>query len=300
MAAPSKTTRRLNALHTRYPHSGGNRAPNRARFGRNYDGAGTVKEALRSSGGGLALGLDRRLASAPRAATTERVVIDRHTGLAIYGIDPVAYFTDRKPRAGREDFELRHAGAIWRFENEGNRAAFAADPDVYMPRFGGYDPVGVSRGVATPGQAGIVGRQRSAPLSLLYGRSARGLPRRSRRVIAAAAARWSAVKSELAGLAFSRRIAPRRRGSPQAMKPATRNASRAAVAECAPSGAVTMRLRPRPPPHGPPPHPIRRSARAADRCRPRPRRAGRISAPSRQASGLIGATRSRNAALAAS
>ena len=33
-------------------------------------------------------------------------------------------------------------GAIWRFRNEGNRAAFAADPEVYMPRFGGYDPVG--------------------------------------------------------------------------------------------------------------------------------------------------------------
>ena len=26
-----------------------------------------------------------------------------------------------------------------------------ADPDVYMPRFGGYDPVGVARGVAVPG-----------------------------------------------------------------------------------------------------------------------------------------------------
>src|SRR5215813_12517678 len=91
------------------------------------------------------------LAPVLHAATTERVVVDRHTGLAIYGIDPVAYFTERKPTAGREDFELRHAGAVWRFENEGNRAAFAADPDVYMPRFGGYDPVGVSRGVATPG-----------------------------------------------------------------------------------------------------------------------------------------------------
>src|SRR6188474_1141151 len=44
-----------------------------------------------------------------------------------------------------------HAGAVWRFNNEGNRAAFAADPDVYMPRYGGYDPVGISRGHATPG-----------------------------------------------------------------------------------------------------------------------------------------------------
>ena len=33
----------------------------------------------------------------------------------------------------------------------GNRAAFAANPDIYMPRFGGYDPLGVARGVAVAG-----------------------------------------------------------------------------------------------------------------------------------------------------
>ena len=43
------------------------------------------------------------------------------------------------------------AGVVWRFRNEGNRAAFAADPEVYTPRFGGYDPLGVARGVAAPG-----------------------------------------------------------------------------------------------------------------------------------------------------
>src|SRR5882672_1596710 len=88
---------------------------------------------------------------APRASTTERVVVDRHTGLALYGVDPVAYFTDGTPVAGREEFEYRFVGAIWRFDNEGNRAAFAADPDVYMPQYGGYDPVGIGRGLATPG-----------------------------------------------------------------------------------------------------------------------------------------------------
>src|SRR5207244_12096850 len=89
--------------------------------------------------------------AALRAATTERVVVDRHTGLALYGVDPVAYFTERKPVPGRPEFEYSYAGAVWRFDNEGNRAAFAADPDVYMPRYGGYDPVGISRGLATPG-----------------------------------------------------------------------------------------------------------------------------------------------------
>jgi hypothetical protein len=91
------------------------------------------------------------LAGPIAAATTEHVVVDRNTGLAILGFDPVAYFTDGAALAGKGDFELSFVGAVWRFRNPGNRAAFAADPDVYMPRYGGYDPVGVARGVAVPG-----------------------------------------------------------------------------------------------------------------------------------------------------
>jgi len=88
-----------------------------------------------------------------RAALTERVVVDRHTGLAISGYDPVAFYTTGKPVAGSAEFELSYAGVVWRFSNPGNREAFAARPDVYMPQFGGYDPTGVARGVAVPGTA---------------------------------------------------------------------------------------------------------------------------------------------------
>jgi hypothetical protein len=132
------------------------------------------------------------------AATTERVVVDRHTGLAIYGVDPVAYFTDRKPVVGKPEFEHRHAGAIWRFDNEGNRAAFAADPDVYMPRYGGYDPVGIARGLPTPGfpELWVVHGER---LYLFYTAAARGtFLENPAAVIASASARWAEVKSELA------------------------------------------------------------------------------------------------------
>ena len=73
------------------------------------------------------------LAAAPAAvaATTERLVVDWHTGLAIGGYDPVAFFTDGRPVAGSADFELRYGGAIWRFRNVGNRDAFAARPDLW-------------------------------------------------------------------------------------------------------------------------------------------------------------------------
>ena len=133
-----------------------------------------------------------------RATTTERVVVDRHTGLALYGVDPVAYFTDRKPVPGRAEFEYRYAGAIWRFQNEGNRAAFAADPTIYMPRYGGYDPVGISRGHATPGFPAlwVLHEQR---LYLFYTADARAaFLADPAAVIAAASARWTAVRSELA------------------------------------------------------------------------------------------------------
>jgi hypothetical protein len=89
--------------------------------------------------------------TATGAATTERIVVDSLTGLAINGYDPVAYFAEAAAQPGRGSLELTYGGAVWRFDNEGNRAAFVRDPQVYMPRFGGHDPVALARGVALPG-----------------------------------------------------------------------------------------------------------------------------------------------------
>jgi hypothetical protein len=95
------------------------------------------------------------LGLAADAATTERLVADRHTGLAIGGFDPVSYFTDARPLAGEPGFEVFEAGAIWRFRNEGNRAFFTTHPEIYGPQFGGYDPTDVARGVAFAGDPRI-------------------------------------------------------------------------------------------------------------------------------------------------
>jgi len=84
-------------------------------------------------------------------ATTERVVVNRFTGLAISGFDPVAYFTNTSPMKGDERFEAVQDGAVWRFRNEGNRAAFVGNPEVYAPKFGGYDPVDIARGRVVEG-----------------------------------------------------------------------------------------------------------------------------------------------------
>jgi YHS domain-containing protein len=84
-------------------------------------------------------------------ATTERVVVNRFTGLAISGFDPVGYFTDKAAVRGDARFEAVQDGAVWRFRNAGNRAAFVGHPEVYGPQFGGHDPVDVARGKVVQG-----------------------------------------------------------------------------------------------------------------------------------------------------
>jgi YHS domain-containing protein len=87
------------------------------------------------------------------AATTTRIVTDSLSGLALGGFDPVAYFTARAPKLGQGLYEVTYRGVIWRFSNEGNKVAFARNPDVYVPGFGGYDPVALARGVAVAGHS---------------------------------------------------------------------------------------------------------------------------------------------------
>jgi hypothetical protein len=94
-------------------------------------------------------------AAGPEASASERIVVDWHTGLAIDGYDPVAFFTDGKPLQGSPNLELRRGDVVWRFINVGNRAAFAAAPNVYIPQYGGYDPIGVARGLAVAGNPNV-------------------------------------------------------------------------------------------------------------------------------------------------
>jgi len=85
------------------------------------------------------------------AGPAPALVVNPHTGLAISGFDPVAYFTDKVPKVGKPGLELSLAGGVWRFRNGANRAEFAEHPNVYMPQFGGYDPVAIARGASVPG-----------------------------------------------------------------------------------------------------------------------------------------------------
>ena len=67
-------------------------------------------------------------------------------GVAIEGADPVAYFLEGRAVAGSSDFTHDWDGAEWHFASAANRDAFAADPDRYAPRYGGYCAWAVSKG----------------------------------------------------------------------------------------------------------------------------------------------------------
>jgi hypothetical protein len=83
--------------------------------------------------------------------TMNHVVADLRTGVALFGYDPVAYHLDNQARQGLPDFEIILNDRIWRFTSAANKAAFEADPAVFMPLFGGHDGASVSEGVLIKG-----------------------------------------------------------------------------------------------------------------------------------------------------
>ena len=68
------------------------------------------------------------------------------TGLALKGYDPVAYFTDGKPTKGNWKITTLHEDATYRFASEEHKAAFEADPEAYLPEYGGYCAFGAAMG----------------------------------------------------------------------------------------------------------------------------------------------------------
>lgn len=134
---------------------------------------------------------------ASRAATTELIVTNRFSGLAISGFDPVAYFVDGRAVLGLEAFEAWQSGVVWRFHNEGNRAFFLAHPEIYGPQFGGYDPIDVARGVTVIGnpQLWVIAGERLFLFSRETNRDA--FAAHPERYLKRAEARWPALEEEL-------------------------------------------------------------------------------------------------------
>ncbi|WP_284177980.1 YHS domain-containing (seleno)protein [Rhabdaerophilum sp. SD176] len=109
----------------------------------------------------------RLAAETPGASRPAAIDTTLKPGIALGGYDPVAYFREGKPREGRADLVLNHAGVEWRFASETNRQAFTARPEAFMPAYGGYCSWAVAQGYTAKGDP-LAWRIESGRLYLNY------------------------------------------------------------------------------------------------------------------------------------
>jgi len=83
--------------------------------------------------------------STPPATTTptvpaaEKVLVNvDDNGVALSGNDAVAYVLDGKATPGVAEHSSSHGGAAYVFASADHKAAFNAEPDKFVPRYGGY------------------------------------------------------------------------------------------------------------------------------------------------------------------
>jgi hemin uptake protein HemP len=66
--------------------------------------------------------------------------------VAAGGYDVVSYFADNAPRPGNPRIVARHGGAEYRFATLAHRERFLANPQSYLPQFGGHCAYGMGKG----------------------------------------------------------------------------------------------------------------------------------------------------------
>ncbi len=71
------------------------------------------------------------------AAQAQSVDYNTKKGYAANGYDVVAYF-DGTPQEGNKEFSTTHDGTKFKFTSQANLDEFSANPEKYVPRYGGY------------------------------------------------------------------------------------------------------------------------------------------------------------------
>lgn len=72
------------------------------------------------------------------------------TGLALEGYCPVCYLAANKAAKGNPNFSYDHDGVTYWFVSAEVRDTFIADPDKYVPAYGGWCAVGMATGQRFP------------------------------------------------------------------------------------------------------------------------------------------------------
>jgi YHS domain-containing protein len=89
--------------------------------------------------------------SASTSALTKNLVnVSGASKVGLSGFDAVSFFTDSKPANGAPSVSAEHKGATYFFATEEHKTTFLADPDKYLPQYGGFCAFGVSVGLLLP------------------------------------------------------------------------------------------------------------------------------------------------------
>lgn len=72
------------------------------------------------------------------AALATDVQTTKIYGVAIKGYDPVAYFTENRAVQGNSAYSYDWNEASWYFSTPEHRDLFAANPEKYRPKRGGF------------------------------------------------------------------------------------------------------------------------------------------------------------------
>ena len=108
----------------------------------------------------LAMALTAALAEPADAMPTHDKGATQTVEVVARGYDVVAFFNEDKAVKGDETIMLDHDGKRYFFDNADNKAAFLANPERYIPQYGGYCAFALARGTkkkGTPEAFAVVG-----------------------------------------------------------------------------------------------------------------------------------------------
>jgi len=86
----------------------------------------------------LAIALFVGLPGSAMGGPSPVTAVNTTNGLGLKGYDPVAYFTTGRPTPGVDAYTSHWKGVTYRFASAENQERFQADPEQYLPQYGGY------------------------------------------------------------------------------------------------------------------------------------------------------------------
>jgi YHS domain-containing protein len=84
---------------------------------------------------GLVVGI---AGSAPAGSDSAVPAVNAAEGIGLKGYDPAEYFINETPTKGSEQYSFAWKGVTYRFASAENLDRFKADPEKYLPQYGGY------------------------------------------------------------------------------------------------------------------------------------------------------------------